>query len=150
MVHRTSAGRHGTERDERQVGDREIDRTAEVLRLEVAGVGALEHRDPRVGAQRPRELAAPDVDREHRRRAGLQQAVGEPAGRRTEVERPRARDRHREAVERGGQLLAAARDEARGLTLELDGLCGVDEARRQRRARLPATSTLPALMASTA
>ena len=38
-------------------------------------------------AQRPRELAPTDVDREHVRGAALQQAVGEAAGRGADVER---------------------------------------------------------------
>ena len=40
----------------------ELGDPAEVLRLEVAGVGAFEHRDSRVGAQCPRQLTAPHVD----------------------------------------------------------------------------------------
>jgi hypothetical protein len=75
------------------------------------------------------ELAVADIERDHARRSCLQEAVGEPAGRRTEVEGSRAVDRDREAIERGGKLLAAARDEARGLALELDRLRGVDETR---------------------
>ena len=72
---------------------------------------------------------APDVDREHRGRAGLQEAVGEPTGRGAEVEGTHTGDRHREAIERGGELLSAARHEAGRVTLQLDGLRGVDEAR---------------------
>ena len=142
-------GRDGAQRDEGQVGDREVDRAADVLGLEVAGVGALEHRDPRVGAQRPRELTTPDVDREHRRRAGLEQAVGEPAGRRAEIEGPRARHRRPRSVERGGELLAATRHEAGRVPWSWIGSAG-STRRAGASARLPATSTLPALMASTA
>ena len=42
--------------------------------VEVAHVGALEHGDPRIGAQRPRELPAPDVDRDDVR--GVRAAAG--------------------------------------------------------------------------
>ena len=38
------------------------------VELDVAHVGALHHRDAIVGAQRPRELPAADIDRDHVRR----------------------------------------------------------------------------------
>ena len=47
----------------------------------------------------------------------LQQAVGEPTGRRAGVERAAAARPHREAVERGGELLAATRHEPRAVAL---------------------------------
>ena len=62
-------------------------RAADPLRLEPAHVRAFEHRDARVGAQRPRELAAPDVDRHDMRGARPQQTVGEATGGRARVER---------------------------------------------------------------
>ncbi len=125
--------RHRAQRDERQVGDHEIDRPADLVGLEIARVGALQHGHACVGAQRPRELTAPDVDGDDAPRPCLQQAVGEAAGRGAEIEGAHSFHHDREAVERGGQLVATARHEARSLTLELDRLGGVDEARRARR-----------------
>ena len=91
-----------------------------------------------VVAQRPRELAAADVDRDHVRRAAPQQAVGEAAGRRADVDRAPARDVDAERVERARELRAAARHEllARRLGGDDDRLGRVDLARRGgRRAR---------------
>ena len=65
-----------------------------------------------------------------RGRAALQQAVGEAAGRRADVERPAAGDVDRERVEGGVELLAAASDEARRGPRDDDGVTGRDEPRR--------------------
>ena len=75
----------------------------------MARVRALEHDDARVGAQLRVELAVADVDRVHARGAALQQAVGEAAGRRADVEADAARGIEPERVERARELLAAAR-----------------------------------------
>ncbi len=58
-------GQHRRQRDERQVGDDEIDRAADGLGGEFADVGAFHDRHPRVGAQRPGQLAVADVDGDH-------------------------------------------------------------------------------------
>ena len=60
------------------------------------------HGDPRVGPQRPGQLAVPDVGRHHVRGARPQQHVGEPAGGRPRVQarsgpRPSASGRRRPA-----------------------------------------------------
>ena len=70
-VQRAERGRATvTQRDEGQVGDGEVDRAAEVAGLEVARTLVRSRTvDPRVVAQRPRELAAADVDRVHVRGA---------------------------------------------------------------------------------
>ena len=57
-----------------------------------ARVRPLEHGHARVVAQRQRQLAVGHVERDHVRRAALQQAVGEPAGRGADVERAAAGD----------------------------------------------------------
>ena len=63
------------------------------------------------------------------RRAALQQAVREAAGRRADVQRAAAGDRDAERVERVGELDAAARDVGRrAFDVELDGR--VDELPR--------------------
>ena len=104
--------RDGAQRDERDVDDAEVGRGGSIcVELDVAHVGALQHRDAIVGAQRPRELAAPDVERDHVVGAPLQQAVGETAGRRPDVETAPALHVERERVERGRELQAASRDE---------------------------------------
>ena len=58
--------------------------------VSVPRVDLLEHDDARIGAQRPVELAVADVERDHARRAALQQHVGEAAGRGADVERDAA------------------------------------------------------------
>ena len=59
------------------------------------------------------ELAVAHVDRHDPRRAPLEQAVGEAAGRRAEVEAVEAGHVEAHGVERVGELLPAAGDEAR-------------------------------------
>ena len=120
---------------------------AEVAGRQVAHVRALAHLHPRVGAQPLVELAVADVDGHDRGRAPLQEAVGEPAGRRAEVERPAAGDvdartargRRRASRRRGRRSAAAARARRR--------LVGRDEAgrlrRRARRRRSPARRRCP-------
>src|SRR5712691_12047108 len=93
------------------------------------------------------KLAVADVEGDNPRGAALQQAVCEAAGRGAEIEAVRARHVDRQRLERVGELLAAARDEARR---PLDGQLGVlvdllaglrvpgDEAREDERLRLRA------------
>ena len=106
--------------------------------LELAHVGALHHRDARVVAQRPRELSAPDVDRDHVRGAPAEQAVGEPAGRRADVDRARAGDvdrRTRRARPRASSPPRETNDSPRRLVGDDDRFGGVDLAGRGRRRR---------------
>ena len=110
---RLERGRDGQERDERQVRDGELDRTADLFRRQRSDVHAFEHHHAWIGTQRPRELTTSHVDGDDRRRAPLEQAVGEPAGRGARVERAPTVDSHLEVVERPGELLATARDESR-------------------------------------
>ena len=100
---------------------------------------------------RQSQLAVGDVERDHVRRAALQQAVGEAAGRGADVERRGARRRRAEGVERVGELDAPARDvRRRRVDRELD--VGVDELARLLRARArPARAcTSPASTAAAA
>ena len=71
---------------------------AEAAGVEVADVGALAHRDPGVGPEPLVELAVADVDGHDLGGAALQQAVGEPAGRRAGVEGPARRRRRRRSA----------------------------------------------------
>ena len=59
------------------------------------------------------ELPVADVDGDDRRRAALEDAVGEPARRRAGVEHASAFDVDGEGVEGGVELLAAPADEPR-------------------------------------
>ena len=89
---RIRAGQHKPERDERQVGDDQLDRLTDRARGEVAHVGAVDDYDAFVGLQRPRELPVADVDGHDRLRAGAQQHVGEATGRRARIETAPAGD----------------------------------------------------------
>ena len=93
------------------------------------------------------ELAAPDVEGDHARRAALEQDVREAAGRGTDVERVPPGRVDVELVEGVRELVAAARDEPRRpfddeLRRFVDLLAGlrvaVDEAGHHERLRLSA------------
>ena len=75
--------------------------------VSVAGVRALHRDDPRIEAQRFGELAATDVERVDAARAALQQDVGEPAGRRADVEADEPGRVDRERVEGRRELVPA-------------------------------------------
>ena len=77
--------KHQAERDERDVRHDEVDRLRKIDTL--ARVHPFHHHDARILAQLPVELALPDVDRVDPDGAALQQAVGEAAGGRADVER---------------------------------------------------------------
>ena len=69
------------------------------------------------------QLPVADVERDHARRAALQEHVGEPAGRRADVEAVEAGDVDPERVERVRELVPGARDvRRRCVDLELDRL----------------------------
>src|SRR5690606_39628981 len=91
------------------IGDDEREGLAQVARREVADVAALADLDAGVGAQPLVELPVADVHGDDLRRAPLQQAVGEPAGRGAGVERPPAPGVDAGPVARGVELLAGAR-----------------------------------------
>src|SRR5688572_18909659 len=101
---------HLGERNEAGVADDQVDRLADDVGGQVAGVGLLVDDDAQVLAQLPGELVGADVDREHLHRPALEQYVGEAAGRGADVERHRARHVPAEMIERMSELDAAARD----------------------------------------
>ena len=69
------------------------------------------------------QLPVADVERDHARRAALQEDVGEPAGRRTDVEAVEAGDVEPERVERVRELVPRARDvRRRRVDVQLDRL----------------------------
>ena len=93
--------------------------------------------DALVGSKSLVQLAVPDVDGHDLGRAPLQEAIGEPAGRRAGVEQPRARTRRGRNVERMVELLGAPTDEAGRRTVDDDGI-----ARRHLARRLGGDSTV--------
>ena len=125
---RLPAGRRQRERrrqdarrgDERDVA-RDRARAGRAARLRWRAFVRSSTVDPAVRPQPRVELAVADVERDHPRGAALQQAIGEPAGRRAEVEavasrrdRRRARRaRGRASRRRGRRSAAAARPPAR-------------------------------------
>ena len=97
---------------------------------------------------------APDVERDHARRAALEQDVREAAGRGADVERVPPGRVDPELVEGVRELVAAARDEPRRplddelrrfVHLLAGLLVAVDEARHHERLRLRAALGEPAL-----
>ncbi len=126
------------DRDERQITGDQIGGVRQVLRREVAGVGALHDVDTGILAQRPVQLSIPHIERDDALGAPLQQTVGEAAGRGAEVEGRGAGHVHRELVERRHQLGAAARDVVRGLAHGHRGVLGhVGAGLVDRRGRRP-------------
>jgi hypothetical protein len=71
--------------------------------------GALQVHHAAVGAQRAEQLPVPGVDGVDPPGPGGQQGVGEPAGRRADVERHPAGDRDGEPPQGGGELAGAPR-----------------------------------------
>ena len=107
------------DRDERDVAGDELRRERQLGQR--ACVHSLEHDDAVVAADLVVQLAVADVERDHARRAALQEDVREPAGRRTDVEAVEAGDveartrraRSRACAPRGRRTAAARRRAAR-------------------------------------
>src|SRR5690606_37518402 len=96
-----------------------------------------DRRDPRVAAEAPVELAVADVDREDPAHAAAEEAVGEAAGRSTDVESDGAADVEAERLERALELFAAPARESRRTRLETDVRVERDPLRRLGRAPTP-------------
>ena len=111
-AHAEHRGQHLGQRDERHVDDDQVRRVGQRVGRQRAGVDALDHRHALVARAATVQLAVGDVERDDVRRAALEQAVGEAAGRGADVERATARDGDPERVERVGELDPAARDVA--------------------------------------
>ena len=80
-----------------------------------------------------RDEGAPDVDRVDAKGPPAQEAIGEPAGRRSHVEGDGPRHGHAEVVEGPGELFAAPRDEGARRRRENDFLAGTDRRAALRR-----------------
>ena len=101
-------GQHGRQRDERQVGDHEVDRSADCLGGQVRARWCARCTiDPRVRAQRPGQLAVADVGGDDLGGAAVQQHLGEAAGRGARVQASTAFDRR--CRTRRGRRSACAR-----------------------------------------
>ena len=88
---------HQGQRDERQVGDDQLDRSADGVRRQRADVRPVVQLHPLVGLQPPDQLPVADVDGDHLTRAAAEQHVGEAAGRGAGVQAaPAGRRRCRE------------------------------------------------------
>ena len=99
-----------SQRDEGDVDHAKVDRLGNVGAREVAGVQMFAHDHARIVADFPGELAVADVDRVNLRRAALQEAIGEAAGGRADVERGHAGGIDREMIERAFEFQSAAAD----------------------------------------
>ena len=107
MQQRANLAKDQAERDERQVERGQVDRLGE--RGQGAQVRAIHHNDPLVRRQAGQELSMSHVHGVNPARAMAQQHVGKAAGRRAGIEADRSRHVELERIERGQQLLRAAR-----------------------------------------
>lgn len=100
---------------EREIHDDEVDRFAEILRIEVAQVDALPRYDPFVVSNFPGELIFPDIEGEHLFCTPLENAVGETSRRCPRIENDFAADIVGEFVEPLFNFQPAATDELRSI-----------------------------------
>ena len=149
---REQARRDRPERDERQVGDAEVGGRIDAHRLRASRTLVRSITVTRASLRSVHASWPADVDRDHVRGAPLEQAVGEAAGRRADVDRARSGDVDRERVERAPR---ACRRRARRTTRRAP----LRRRRSVRRRRpdgprswtgVPLTDTRPATIASTA
>ena len=119
--------RHGAQRDERQVSDDNVERTADRRPVGVAHVHSLVDDNALIVAQLLVELTVTDIDGDDAPRPTLEEAIGEPTGRRASVECDKTSHIDAELVEGGVELVAASADEAAHPD-EGDWLVSSDEA----------------------
>ena len=72
--------------DEADIAHRKIHGFADLIEGQMARVDAFVHHHARIVAQFPVELSVPDVDGMHADRSVLQQAIGEAAGGRADIQ----------------------------------------------------------------
>jgi hypothetical protein len=94
-------------------------------RVERPCVHALQHDHSRIGPKPGMQLPVADVERDHPACSRLQEAVREPACRRSHIEGVLPRRVDPESLDRVGKLLAAPRDEARR-PIDLELRCFLD------------------------
>ena len=117
------------ERDEGQVGDHCVEGT-QPGGVHVPEIRSFHGRHAGITTEPLVQLVVTDIERDDVSGASLEQAVGEPAGRRSGVEGLRAGRPEAEAVERGIELLAAATDEPGRGRHHRHRLAGIDETSR--------------------
>ena len=129
-------GRQGTgddpERDEREIRDDQVEWRSKRGRIGMANVGAFNDRDPGVGAEAPVELAVSDVDGRHGNGPALKEAVGEPTGGRSHVDRRPPDDADAEPVDPGLELASASPHEPAHRFVKVDGVGGAHQRARPR------------------
>jgi hypothetical protein len=103
-------GKDEAERNERCVDRRKLRRLRQEIGRKAADVGFLQDDNARIRSQLRCELAVADIDSVNALRAGGQQAIREPAGRGSDVERDFTGDRYMKLRERLFELVAAAAD----------------------------------------
>ncbi len=106
---RSQRRQHRGQRDERQVGDDEVDGPADRLGVSSRTLVRSMTVTRWIGSQRPGELPVPDVDGDHLTGAAVQQHLGESAGRGARVQTAPVIDGDAEGVEGADQLVRAAR-----------------------------------------
>jgi hypothetical protein len=77
--HASQSGQRQPQRDEGEICHHDGGEERKHRRREVAHVRPLHHRHPRIHPEAPGQLTVPNVDRDHARRAALQETVREPA-----------------------------------------------------------------------
>jgi membrane associated rhomboid family serine protease len=104
-------GKSECEGDEGEVRNDQGRSEGQRVPAELPDVRALKDRDAGVLPEPEVQLTVADIDRDHGVRAGREEAVGEASGGGSGIEAGSAGGIDHEALERGRELLAAARDE---------------------------------------
>ena len=115
------------DRDEGQVGDDQIHFTTNRIRSHITNVEPLEHGHSSIVTDLGVQLTVPDVEGHDTPGTPLQQAIGEPTGRRARVEHAHARHVDAECLERGVELLPASTDEPGVRSLQDHRVVRIDE-----------------------
>ena len=106
--------RNAAKRNERQIrDDQRVGASGGFGRAEIPDVGPVDLANPRVAAHALVELAAADVDRGHRHRSVLQEAIGEASSRSSCIEGAAPGRVHPEAGQCGLELESSPADVAR-------------------------------------
>ena len=106
---RAQGAQHDGQGDEAEVGDDEVEGAAEVLRLDLAHVGARQVGDARVSGDLGGQLAVADVERGDVRGPVLEQHLGEAPGARPDIETPPSPRRRSATSAAAWRSLSAAR-----------------------------------------
>ena len=130
------------QRNEGEIGDHDIERSPERNGIGVTDVCSFHDNNPGVGANPMVELTVSDVESDHFAGSALQEAVGEPSGRCSDVDRPSTFDRHAKGLDCAVELRSGATDESRGRAFNGEWILRGHERRRLRR-RVPSHANPP-------